>query len=144
MSNVIDSFSGKYHFLSNFFLCFVPYEGLVYHSSENAFQAAKTLQLGAREVFALQAVTPNLSKQLGRALVLRPSWEIVKLAVMHDILTAKFSERDLRKLLIETGDAQLVEGNTWGDTYWGVCDGKGSNFLGKTLMDVRNRLTAKP
>ena len=39
--------------------------------------------------------------------------------------------------LINTGDAILIEGNTWGDTYWGVCDGVGENRLGKLLMEVR-------
>lgn len=141
--NRIDEFSGKYHFLSNFFLCFVQYEGIEYHSSENAFQAAKSLNMDARKVFALKEVTPGMSKHLGRAIVLRPNWDTIKLVVMSDILAAKFSDPTLAKLLIETGDAELIEGNTWGDTYWGVCNGKGTNFLGKALMDLRKKLTAK-
>jgi hypothetical protein len=34
----------------------------------------------------------------------------------------------------------LIEGNTWGDTFWGVCNGVGENNLGKTLMNVREIL----
>jgi predicted NAD-dependent protein-ADP-ribosyltransferase YbiA (DUF1768 family) len=47
--------------------------------------------------------------------------------------------------LLETGDAELIEGNDWGDTFWGVCGGKGNNFLGKLLMEVRKELrSAQP
>ena len=42
-----------------------------------------------------------------------------------------------------TGDAELVEGNTWNDTYWGVCNGVGHNHLGKILMQVRQELQVK-
>ena len=42
--------------------------------------------------------------------------------------------------LLATGKATLVEGNSWGDTFWGVCRGKGKNMLGKILMRVRKRL----
>ena len=139
----IDSFSGQYHFLSNFFPCLVTYEGIEFPSSENAFQAAKTLNVDARKIFALKEVSPGMSKHLGRAIVLRPNWDTIRLVTMADILKAKFQDPALTKLLIATGDAELIEGNTWGDTFWGVCDGKGTNFLGKALMDLRKKLTAK-
>ena len=42
--------------------------------------------------------------------------------------------------LLATEDAILIEGNTWDDVFWGVCDGKGENWLGKILMDVRTEL----
>lgn len=145
---VIDKFDdkenesgGTHAFLSNFYPCNVTYEGLTYPTSEHAYQAAKTLNMNARKVFTLSSMTAAMSKHLGQAVVLRPNWDTVKLAVMSDILTAKFSDPTLRKLLIDTGDAELIEGNTWGDTFWGVCDGKGNNFLGKALMDLRKKLT---
>jgi predicted NAD-dependent protein-ADP-ribosyltransferase YbiA (DUF1768 family) len=53
----------------------------------------------------------------------------------------KFSRNpELRVKLLNTGDLQLVEGNYWGDTFWGVCNGKGENHLGKILMRVRKEL----
>lgn len=137
----IDSFSGQYRFLSNFFLCSVMYEGIEYPSSENAFQAAKTLDIDVRKIFALKEITPGISKRLGRSIVLRPHWDIIRLQTMVDILAAKFQDPVLAKLLIETGDAELIEGNAWNDTFWGVCNGKGTNFLGKALMDLRKKLT---
>ena len=57
---------------------------------------------------------------------------------MRSILEAKFAVPELRDALLATGDAELVEGNTWGDVYWGVCGGRGRNQLGRTLMRVRD------
>ena len=45
--------------------------------------------------------------------------------------------------LLTTGDAKIVEGNTWGDTFWGVCGGVGENHLGKVLMRIRAELQNK-
>ena len=42
--------------------------------------------------------------------------------------------------IVDTEDMELIEGNSWGDTFWGVCDGVGENNLGKVLMRVRDRL----
>jgi len=59
---------------------------------------------------------------------------------MKSCLQEKFSDPLLRKKLLATGNATLIEGNTWGDTYWGVCKGKGQNKLGKLLMELRSEL----
>ena len=47
---------------------------------------------------------------------------------------------ELGNKLLETGNQELVEGNTWGDIFWGVCNGKGQNWLGKILMMVRDEI----
>jgi len=52
----------------------------------------------------------------------------------------KFKQEDLKQMLLDTGDQELVEGNTWNDTFWGVCRGEGQNNLGKILMKVRMEL----
>lgn len=44
------------------------------------------------------------------------------------------SHTDLGQLLLETGEAELIESNTWGDTFWGVCDGQGDSRFGLILM----------
>ncbi|NWN81082.1 NADAR family protein, partial [Bacillus sp. (in: firmicutes)] len=46
----------------------------------------------------------------------------------------------LKNKLLQTGESILIEGNTWGDKIWGVCNGVGENKLGKILMKVRNEL----
>lgn len=73
--------------------------------------------------------------------MLRDDWEEVKDDLMYRIVLAKFLQNpSLADALIKTGNAQLIEGNTWGDTYWGMCDSVGENKLGEILMRVRDEL----
>ena len=138
---IIDSFHGKYFFLSNFYSHPVLFENIFYPTNEHAFQAAKTLNVETRKRIAA-CDTPGKAKALGRKVQLRPDWESIKYDIMHQIVLAKFDSQ-LKAKLLATGDAQLIEGNTWNDTIWGVCNGKGTNWLGKNLMDVRNELRSK-
>jgi predicted NAD-dependent protein-ADP-ribosyltransferase YbiA (DUF1768 family) len=59
---------------------------------------------------------------------------------MLRLLRLKFNQLFFKRMLMQTGERQLIEGNTWGDTYWGVCDGEGENNLGKLIMQVRKEL----
>ena len=59
---------------------------------------------------------------------------------MEHFLTLKFSIPKFKKLLLATGDRYIEETNTWGDTFWGVCNGKGENNLGKIIMKIRDTL----
>jgi predicted NAD-dependent protein-ADP-ribosyltransferase YbiA (DUF1768 family) len=59
---------------------------------------------------------------------------------METLLRQKFAHPELRAKLKETNDAELVEGNWWGDRFWGVCRGEGENHLGKLLMKIRAEL----
>lgn len=138
----IDCFDGSYAFLSNFYNCMVEYDGLLYRNSEAAFQAAKTMDKKMRKVFT--ELSPSSAKYLGRHVHLRGDWEDVKDNIMYEIVHNKFSNNlDLRNLLHDTGEAELVEGNWWNDKYWGVCNGEGQNKLGKILMRVRDELNGK-
>lgn len=140
---IIDTFDTAYFFLSNFYPCNVTYKGITYLSSEAAFHAQKTTDVNQQLRFT--KLNPSESKRLGRKIKLRPDWEDVKYQIMYDIVLEKFIQNeDLRKLLIGTGDAELIEGNWWGDKYWGVCHGVGQNNLGKILMDVRAYLQNLP
>lgn len=136
---MIKVFDGEYAFLSNFYERKVEYNGITYGSSEAAFQAQKTKNTEERLQFA--TLTPMQSKRKGRKVALRSDWEEVKLAEMYHIVLAKFTQNpDLAEMLIATGDEELVEGNYWHDTFWGVCEGEGLNYLGKILMKVREEL----
>ena len=135
----ITSFDGPHRFLSNFHPCGVTLGGERYPSVEHAYQAAKTLNDIGRETIRC-CKSAGAAKRLGRCVSLRPGWDKIKLAVMMDLLRQKFSDPELKRLLLATGDAELIEGNTWGDTYWGVCDGKGENWLGRLLMQAREEL----
>lgn len=139
---MIDSFTGEHRFLSNFWACAIPYEGLVYPSVEHAYVAAKVTDDEVRKLVQ-SCATAGQVKRLGRKLPLRPDWEVIKLLVMRDLLATKFTEPGLQAKLLATGEHQLVEGNTWGDTFWGVCNGIGSNNLGTLLMALRTRFQAE-
>jgi len=137
-TKAIDSFDGKYAFLSNFYPCEVRYEGEYFPSVEHAYQAAKAPQAERGRFKA--GVTPGQAKKLGK--IFKPEdWHNRKVAIMSSLLQQKFHQRNaLAELLVETGDAELIEGNTWGDTFWGVCNGVGSNMLGQMLMRERDEL----
>ena len=139
--STIDSFRGKYYFLSNFFPAEVTYIGLTYQNNEAAFQAQKTYSKEERIEFT--TLEPRDAKRRGRRVRLRRDWEQVKDRIMEEIVRAKFSQNEeLKEQLLATGDAQLVEGNRWNDRYWGVDirSGVGENHLGKILMKVRSEL----
>jgi len=136
----IASFSGEYQFLSNFWDATVSLEGESYRSTESAFQAAKTLNPDERKEIRME-LTPGRAKRLGRRVQLRPDWDRIKDDVMLELVRQKFTRHpDLAARLLATGHATLIEGNTWRDTYWGVCDGAGQNKLGQILMKVRGEL----
>lgn len=133
-------FTGEYRFLSNFYSVQVEYEHEWYPSVEHAYQAAKTERLPERRQIQA-APTPNAAKRLGQRVHCRTDWPDRRLGVMNALLRQKFAPgTPLALALIQTGDALLVEGNWWGDRFWGVCDGVGENHLGFLLMEIREAL----
>lgn len=138
-SENVKGFFGKYSFLSNFQLGEVYFEGYLYPSSENAYQAAKSIDQKIRNQFI--TITPSQSKKLGRKITIREDWDSVKIKIMSDICFDKFTRhQNFQDKLIETGDKYLEETNYWNDKFWGVCNGVGQNNLGKILMDIRTYL----
>ncbi len=143
MSKPIYRFMGDTRWLSNFEYATVVYDNELYFSTEHAYQAAKTLDEDQRRAIRNE-LSPSKAKKMGRAVKMRDDWESVKLQIMYELNLQKFSRHlELQKQLLDTGDAVLEEGNNWGDTYWGVVDGKGENHLGKILMKVRSDIRKK-
>lgn len=133
---MITSFSGKYDFLSNFFYSPIKYNGEEWPTAEHLFQGLKTTDPEEREKVR-NCKTPGAAKRLGRKVTLRPNWNAERVQVMETVLRWKFENFALRLMLIDTYPEELVEGNTWNDTFWGVCRGRGENNLGKLLMKLR-------
>lgn len=155
----IGLFKYEWAFLSNFYPCILEYEGDKFSSLEHAYQAAK---VAARERWILTTANPRLSagqaKRIGGGFktrgLQRPDWQEVSLGVMRALLEQKFADPALRAKLAATAPAELVEGNWWHDTFWGVCtggtplDGRvcregqhepgGLNHLGRMLMEIRS------
>ena len=128
---MINNFQGHYRFLSNFWI--EPDGSHV----EGEYQARKS----DPPTLSVERLLPGQAKRAGKTLILRKDWDQVKLQIMRELVTAKFTHHpSLAHLLLSSGDANIIEGNTWGDQYWGVCQGTGENHLGKILMDIRRQL----
>ena len=137
--NNIKGFFDDYSWLSNFHPCSVMFKGLVFKSSEAAYQAAKSLD--PADWLRFSQMTASESKREGKVVKIREDWNDVKYNIMYDIVLDKFlRNKDLREKLLNTGDKYLEETNWWKDKIWGVYNGEGTNWLGKILMDVRSKL----
>lgn len=136
---MIKEFRGEYRFLSNFWPATVVLDEVEYPTVEHAYQAAKCRHRSDR-VYIRAAETPGEAKKRGRQVEIRRDWDDIKLSTMERLLRQKFSQEPLRSKLIATGDQELIEGNAWGDTFWGVSWGKGWNHLGKLLMAIREEM----
>lgn len=136
----IDKFQGKYRFLSNFYPSPIQIDNKEVYTVEHLYQGMKPAS-DEHSKMVMQASTPGEAKRLGRQFPMVDDWENIKMDVMNIGVTMKFLQNeDLAKMLLDTGDEELIEGNTWGDTFWGVCKGEGDNHLGKILMRVRTEL----
>ncbi len=138
----IDRFDGtEYRFLSNFHPSEITYDGIVYPTVEHAYQAQKTLEPSLRKAIAALK-TPGETKKAGRRVDIRDNWDNIKAGYMKELVFLKFATHpNLAVKLLNTRGKELVEGNTWGDTFFGVCDGVGANHLGRILMEVRDHLS---
>lgn len=139
MAYSIPEFQGPYRFLSNFWPCEIRAWGLVFPSVEHAYVAAKTDDKW-HQLQISKLPSAGDAKRYGRKLNLCGNWDLIKQDCMLDFLRQKFQEKGLAKMLLNTGNLDLIEGNRWGDTYWGVCNGVGENHLGRLLMQVRDEI----
>lgn len=143
MSVTINKFDGEFAFLSNFYPSEIEYEGIKFPTVEHAFQAAKTLSHYERQMIS-EAGTPGSAKAMGRKVQLRSNWEEIKDDIMKICLKQKFKHSILCRLLLSTGNAELIEGNYWHDNHFGNCYCEkckniiGQNILGKLLMEIRD------
>ena len=137
---MIGAFRKQYFFLSNFYTCSLEYNGLTFKNVEAAFQAQKCVDDEQKKAF--MGISGADAKSFGRRVKLRSDWENVKVGIMRELVRQKFIQNpELLKCLIDTGEQELVEGNYWGDTFWGVDSRRGGkNMLGKILEEVRAEL----
>ena len=137
---MIKKFKDEFEFLSNFHKAKFMLYGYEWKTAEHAYQASKTND--SRIAHRIRSMfSPSAAKRMGKTIELRPEWEHIKLNVMYNCVHAKFNQNEhLKEKLLNTLTHELVEGNHWGDTFWGVCDNVGENHLGKILMRVRQEL----
>jgi ribA/ribD-fused uncharacterized protein len=135
-----------YGVFSNLFRRPITLEDRVFPTAEHAYQFGKARKKEVRE-WILSAPSPALVAMAGHGLYtwdIVPAWSRIKFERMRNVLHAKFSQhKDLRALLLSTGDARLVEAGRVDNAVnrtWGEINGKGKNILGVLLMELRAEL----
>lgn len=135
-----------YGSFSNLFRCEVEFEGVIYPTSEHAYQAGKPRKDAVRE-WLLAAPSPSLLAMAAHGLYywdVAPGWSTNKIDRMRGVLRAKFTQHPtLKELLLSTGNARLAESATVDNEvnrFWGEVNGVGRNHLGILLMELREQL----
>ncbi|MER9302910.1 NADAR family protein [Mesorhizobium sp. M0496] len=135
-----------YGAFSNLYRRNVVFEGEVFATSEHAYQAGKARKPAVRK-WLMEAPSAALLAMAAHGLYywdIAPGWSTTKFDRMRAVLRAKFTQHpDLRRLLLRTGDARLVESATADNEVnrlWGEVNGVGRNMLGELLMEIRNEL----
>jgi ribA/ribD-fused uncharacterized protein len=137
-----------YGVFSNLYPSQVRFEGKVYPTAEHAYQAGKARKPEVRD-WILSAPSPALAAMAAHGLYtwdVTPAWAETKFDRMRRVLRAKFEQHpNLRKILLSTGNARLVEVGTVNNAVnrlWGEVNGVGQNMLGIMLMELRAELSA--
>lgn len=147
----------KYPFFSNFYRSKYKCDNIDFSTSEHGFMYEKAMLFKDFTVASniLKVTTPRQAKDLGRKVGSSKESEDLWIKFREDIMFkhcyVKFSTiKKLRKAILKTGDAILVEASPR-DTIWGIGYNVknapksdkatwGLNLLGKTLMRVREKL----
>jgi ribA/ribD-fused uncharacterized protein len=133
-----------YGCFSNFSAHPIELNGKRWPTSEHYFQAQKFAGTEHEEQVRLTK-TPKQAAEMGRdrSRPLRSDWEQIKDDVMREVVRQKFlTHQDIQKVLLDTGEEELVEATTY-DYYWGCGTKKtGKNMLGKILMEIRAEIRA--
>jgi ribA/ribD-fused uncharacterized protein len=139
---MIQEFQNEYRWLSNFWPVDIEYQGRLYPSVEHAYMSAKSMDEKWKLTCTNPGNVPGKIKIMSRSIKLRPDWEQIKLSVMEECLRKKYSQEPFRTKLLNTGTENLVEGNRWGDTFWGwdLNKRQGFNHLGRLIMKIRSEL----
>lgn len=153
---VVPEFRGDYAFLSNYDTN-APFRwrGIMFWSGEQAFAYAKTFYAKNKkraehvQEQIMATTSPGNAKKWGRDREMGLDlelWDAHKIQVMREIVAAKFKQvPEYAGKLLNTGCMMLVEGNDWGDQFWGRSLDKatgqmlGLNMLGVILMEERGR-----
>jgi ribA/ribD-fused uncharacterized protein len=133
----IKGFFDEYRWLSNFHVCQILWNGMLFTSTEAAYQSAKCLYKD--DAMKFTQYDPKTAKQQGRLITrTRPQWDVVRFNVMAEVTFLKYlHHKDLREKLLDTADMYIEETNGWKDQYFGVYNGIGENNLGRILMATR-------
>jgi ribA/ribD-fused uncharacterized protein len=118
----ITSYTGEWEWLSNFAYTpfrFIPLPEKVWPTAEHCYQSLKARHPEQMEWIA-SAPSPSEAKRRGRSVAMRDNFDKIKRQHMMQVMLSKFGSGELRDRLAATAGRPLVEGNTWGDQFWGA------------------------
>ena len=142
--NIIMGFDGPYSFLSNFYPVQINMGDFVFPSVEHAYQAGKTDDPDMRSRIARMSAAGD-AKWQGKHLIIIPGFEQNKIEIMGKILRIKFSNKEFKEKLLDTGNMLIFEYNMWEDVFWGIIQYDslfyGENYLGRLLMEIRDEIS---
>ena len=141
MEDILTFTTEDTRWLSNMTYVNIEYNGLIYPSTENFYQAMKYKSQSTRKL--ISTLKPHESKGYSRNnLMTNEKFEERKLDIMLYAQRKKYSQEPFKSKLLSTGGCPLEEGNWWGDKFWGVDikTREGENYLGKIIMQVREEL----
>lgn len=132
----------EFYIFDNFSSFQVEYNGIIFPTSEHAYQATKFVKTEP-DIFnrIRQARSAHDAQKI--ALENRDKvdldWEIKKASIMKDILRNKVNQHSyVLKKLLQSGHREIVE-DSWRDATWGWGENKdGLNLLGKIWMELRD------
>lgn len=131
---------------SNLYRREMEFDGIRFPTAEHAYQHGKPRKPAVRD-WLMSAPSPSLLAMAAHGLYswdVAPGWSAGRYDRMRRVVLAKFTQHsDLAETLLSTGDARLVEAATVDNEVnrrWGEVNGRGTNWLGLILMDVRGML----
>ena len=144
MDEVIGFYPREFYPLDNFSSFKVEWNGYLYASLEEAYQAASFM--GSDEELVEKVKKSHSADEAQRIAYAnrdkqRTDWNEVKLEIMEELLRLKVEQNPyVKKKLLQTENYLIVEDSPK-DSYWGWGeDRQGENHLGKLWMKLRNEI----
>ncbi|MEV5160734.1 NADAR family protein [Streptomyces sp. NPDC053728] len=130
--------------LRNDFPAQIVFAGESFASVLHAYWALSAVDASDRTRIR-EAASGREAHDLGGQATRRSEWPDVRLAVMAEILRAKFTQHpDLARVLASTGDARISYTGLSDSPFWrDVRDGRGRNWMGRLLELTRSEIVAQ-
>ena len=144
MDEVIGFYPREFYPFDNFSSFKVEWNGYLFSSVEEAYQAASFM--GSDEELVEKIKKSHSADEAQRISYAnrdkrREDWDDVKISIMEELLRLKIEQNPyVKKKLLQTGDYMIVEDSPK-DDFWGWGPNRnGQNNLGKLWMKLREEL----
>ena len=144
MDEVIGFYPREFYPFDNFSSFKVEWNGYLFASVEEAYQAASFM--GSDEELVEKIKKSHSADEAQRIAYAnrdkrREDWDDVKISIMEELLRLKIEQNPyVKKKLLQTGDYMIVEDSPK-DDFWGWGPNRnGQNNLGKLWMKLREEL----